>query len=601
MSLSSNLTNKILEAVEAVFGEAPVSHQVHNACQRYQKDLENIQSGRGIGALLIAIVGAKGQGKTWVARQFVRDERTQAAMRSGDLSADATTRLVWVGPVAPEGLDRQVESYFPCQPASMLALNQPFVILDTPGVTDADARAAELATESLTLAPIKLLVIARDQIRAATNIQIARRIDGSVCIPIVTSVDPDELPGASQYSKLADDLRSLRDQLQILAPQAIISPDVLVPDFEITGDESQSSRTFIATIMDRLNEVSLSELAMGNSRDTRVQVAQERLRREVAQLIRVELPHLRQAVEQLNRETEHLPEHILASLLGSNAVLETGIRLRLRARLVSDAALIWFPYRTVMATLNLTQGAWDRVVLAMTGSVPSLFGALSSWARNARQSKEFSLEMQNGIRNRSQKIVEERLQPLVRQFQQAVMKLRPREQRLTIEQKSELMMLSGIEELQLQSQEIFDRTLDEHASRRWLAQFWGLGGVLVFWMFMAGPIVLLYREYFHASLGVFTGADEHLEDFPHPTPGLFLTSLILSLLPLLIYCMLVLTLSLPKRKISRVAKQILNEHEQAIAELKSSAVIRLVFDDSLLAQAEYLLNLDRKRVADGSH
>ncbi|MEZ6078679.1 MAG: hypothetical protein R3C56_24295 [Pirellulaceae bacterium] len=76
----------------------------------------------------------------------------------------------------------------------------------------------------------------------------------------------------------------------------------------------------------------------------------------------------------------------------------------------------------------------------------------------------------------------------------------------------------------------------------------GRAGVVLFWMFMAGPIVLIYREYFVASYHVLSGeVATHLEDFPHPTPALLFTSLLLSLLPLAIYCMVVLTLAQPQK------------------------------------------------------
>ena len=52
-----------------------------------------------------------------------------------------------------------------------------------------------------------------------------------------------------------------------------------------------------------------------------------------------------------------------------------------------------------MSTLNLTQGAWDRVMLALAGSIPSLFGALASWAKNARQSRDFNTEYRMAFDN----------------------------------------------------------------------------------------------------------------------------------------------------------------------------------------------------------
>lgn len=590
-TVSPIFARRVLEATRAVFGESPILQAVENVCQTYEHEIENISATRGIDALLIAVVGAKGQGKTWVTRQLVRNRQVQQQLRSGDLVDDATTHLVWIGPVAPEGLDPAEEIYHPCQSSEMVSVGQPYVVLDTPGLTDANQTAVQIAHEALSLAPVKLLVVARDQLRAAANMALAKQIDGAVCIPVISSVEPEEMPGAPEAATFEDDLRSFRDELALLAPRATLVPEVLVPDFEITGDESAASQVFVGSLLDRLNCLPLTDSELSSTRERRLLAAGQRLRTRVAELIASELPQLASAVEQLNRETEQIPERVLASLLGSETVLETGVRMRLRARLVADTSLLWFPYRTVMSTLNLTQGAWDRVMLAMAGSVPSLFGALSSMARNVRQSQEFNSSMQEGIRQRTQEQVQERLRPLCHQFHRTLMKMRPRSQRSREASDAAGMQLLGIEELQTRSQHIFDSAIERHATRFWLTQGYALLGVVLFWGFMAGPIVLIYREYFSASVGVFTGQESHLESFPHPTPGLMFTSLVLSMLPLAIYCMVILTWSLSRRRVRHVSKQIVSEHDRAIEALKEEQIIRLEFEDEMLAQAEFLLNL----------
>ncbi len=597
MAVNNSLfSERLAEATRAVFGDRPLTQAVNEACGRYEKDVRNIASGRGINALTLAIVGAKGQGKTWVARQLVRDVQIRNMLRSGDLNQDATTRLVWIGPHAPDGLDAVSEIYYPCPASQLVEIGQPYVVLDTPGVTDTNQRAAEIAANALSLAPIKILVIARDQLRAASNLLIAGRIDGTVCIPVISSVEPEEIQeGTESSQQLRNDLRGLRDQLQLRAPRVRLVAEVLVPDFEITGNEEASSKSFVGQLIDRLSELELNELSLAAGRDSRLQSAQQRLRSDVAKLIGAELPQLSAAVDRLNHETENLPDRVLESLLGSTAVLETGVRMRLRARLVSDTSLLWFPYRTVMSTLNLTQGAWDRVVLALAGSIPSLFGALASWAKNARQTRDFNLEIQDGIRHRTQRQVEERLKPLCDQFHRAVMKLRPQQERSkgsdgTL---SSGMSLSGIDELQSRSQRIFDAAISANATASYWVQLHALVGTSLFWAFMAGPIVVIYREYFAASWRALGGSETRLDNFPHPSAGLMLTSLVLSLLPLAIYCMIVLTAMLNRRKVHRVARGIIREHESAIEELKRTDVIRLEFEDELLQQAEFLLNLRR--------
>ncbi len=587
--LQHPMAKRIAEATNVVFGQSPIALQVQQACYNFERDIENIQAGRGINALLIAIVGAKGQGKTWTARQLVFSEPIRQRLRSGDLRDDATSKLIWIGPTAPEHIDPNNEIHYSCTASEIIDVGQPVVLLDTPGVTDANPLAAQIAKESLSLAPVKLLVIARDQLRAEANLKLAKQIDGSICIPVITSVEPDE----SNDLELSKDIRTLREQLRLVAPSLQMVDELKIPDFEITGNEEASAKELQRQLLDRLKQCGITQGELRSTRDSRLQSATTRLRSEVTRLISQELPQLASAVEQLHRETEQLPLRVIESMLGSQQVLETGIRLRLRTRLVTDTSLLWFPYRTVLSILNLTHGAWDRIVLALAGSVPSLFGALTSWAKNVRQSRDFSNEVQDGIRQRTQQQVEERLHPLCDQFHQAVMRLRPKQERISNYGDSvSRVRLLGIDQLQSRSQAIFDQTLDQHATSRWIIQIMAVIGVGIFWIMMAAPIFTLYRDYMQASWGVWSGEEKvHIDQFPHPSYGLFFTSLLLSTLPLLIYCMIVLTFTLGRGRIATIAKQITAQHDKAVRELQQTQVIRLQFGDELLEQAEFLLNL----------
>ena len=593
-SFQAPLAERVAEAAQSVFGQSPTTQVVLDACRRYDLEVNNIVSARGINSLLIAIVGAKGQGKTWAARQLVLSEPVRAQLRSGDLMDDATTRLVWIGPAAPERLDPSSEIYHACPADCMFDIGRPYVLLDTPGSTDANQRAAEIASEALSLAPIKLLVIARDQIRSAASMLIAQRIDGADCIPVISSVEPEEFDQNHASGRmLRNDLDALRKQIAMLAQGVRLSPEILVPDFEISGDETASQSSFRSQLIARLSALQLDELSLASSRDSRLHSAEQRLRRTISKSISQQMPQLSAAVDRLNRETEGLPERVLDSMLGSSQILDTGVRMRLRSRLVGDTYLLWFPYRTLMSILNMTQGAWDRVVLALAGSVPSIFGALTTWARNVRQSRDFNIEIEDGIRQRMQRQVEERLKPLCNQFHRAIWQLRTRDEQQESVPEVGSMNLSGIEELQADSRAIFERAIAENVTPPALTQLLAIVGTLLFWGFMAGPVVSIYHQYFSASYASLVAGEVHTDGFPHPQPSLIITSVILSLLPLIVYSMIVLTLTLSNRKVRRVAAEIEKAHAEAIERLRKNGVIRLEFEDHLLQQAEFLLNLSR--------
>lgn len=585
------LSRRILQATEAVFGDdSPLKQQVEIACQQYVVDMDNVVSSRGIDALMLAVVGAKGQGKTWVARQFLRDQNVRDQLPSGELLRDTTEHVTWIGPHGPSQLDPKHEKYIPVDGQRMIDIGRPYILLDTPGVTDGNRQAAATAHAALSLAPIKLLVIARDQIRAASNMELAAQIDGAICIPIISSVEPEEVVDGHATGELADDLRGLLDQLQVQAPKTRFASTVLVPDFEVTGDEKLAASVCVEAVLDTLSEAGIDAKSLDDVAQLRKRAAGDKLRSRVGKLVDEEMPQLSRAVSQLSHEASQLPGRVLSSLLGSEAVLETGVRMRLRSKLISDTSLVWFPYRTALSTLNLTQGAWDRVMLAVSGSIPSLFGALTGVARNVRASRDFNVDIQEGIRKHAQQQVEQRLQPLCGAFHRAVMKLRPPGN--TSDQPASSVELVGIEELQSCSRRIFDDTIDRNSTGGWLATLLALGGTVVFWSLMAAPIVVIYRQYFATAYSVARGENVNVDAFPHPEPGMLFVSVLLSTLPLIVYCMFVLTGVLNRRKVLRVAGQIMEQHSAEIQRLQNEKVIRLQFDDDLLQHAEYLLQLN---------
>lgn len=598
LSSGGGLTHRIHSAVTTAFGEdSHLLPEIESACRQYETDLEHVSLGRHFDALLIAVVGAKGQGKTWVVRQFLKDPQVKAHLPSGDLQSDATLDLTWIGPKSPPQIDAKHERYVATRAEQMVDIGQPYTLLDTPGVTDGNREAAELAKSALALAPIKLLVIARDQVRAASNLGIARQIDGSVVIPVVTSVEPAEFPVEQSDAQsttahtFREDISALEQQLAIAAPSARFLPPVFVADFEITDDEAQSGANCRQEILDRLSELSLGEYEMQNVLQKQTQAAAARLRTRVAKTIAGEAPQLRHAVAKLNSETQRLPARVLDSLLGSENVLQAGVRMQLRSRLVSDTSLMWFPYRTVLATLNLTQGVWDRVMLAMSGSLPSLFGALTGAAKNFRSGRDFTTQLEDGIRNRAQQQVESRLQPLCDAFHRQVNQLGGGVARGVVPSRVELL---GIDELQTRSHEIFEESMQRNALPRWQVFVLAVVGCILFWALMAAPIVVIYRDYLQAAYQVAQGSDVTLTQFPKPEAGMLLSSVFLSALPLVIYCMLVLTFVHSRSKTGRVSSKLIDQHTAAIEELQQSGVIRLQFDDPILEAADFLVNLNQK-------
>ncbi|MEP5989259.1 MAG: hypothetical protein ABJ301_08355, partial [Rhodopirellula bahusiensis] len=211
------------------------------------------------------------------------------------------------------------------------------------------------------------------------------------------------------------------------------------------------------------------------------------------------------------------------------------------------------------------------------------------------------MDLRTGLRQRTAASVADRLGPMARRFRAELNKLRHGaiETELESSPDSPVASLAGIETLQESSQKSFDTAINQGSATTWFANASGLAGTLLFWLLMTGPLVALYRGYFDASYSTMRdvlqaeGAAGDLNKFPRPDVSMMLTSLLLSVLPMAIFSMLVLSWVQAKTRVDRIENRLREEHDQLIQRLQRDGVLRLAWSDPLLADAEFLLSVGR--------
>ncbi len=275
--------------------------------------------------------------------------------------------------------------------------------------------------------------------------------------------------------------------------------------------------------------------------------------------------------------------------------------------LLTDTAAIWFPYRSLLGLLSLTSGAWDRVVLSLAGSLPSLIGAAWASAKNVSAEASGNRDIRDGLKRRAAAIVADRLGPLATRFRSELKRLHGRAAgeplgsgSATGEDDAPLAGspghhvaadLAGIDVLQEESQQIFDQEVQRVAVSGRFALITAILGTTIFWMLMSGPIVALYRGYADASFATLRNLSGDLQAFPRPEAAMMLTSLLLSILPTAIFAMFTISWAQGRWRIDRAETRIRDAHVQAIARLQQDRVLRLRWDDPLLGDAEFLLSV----------
>ena len=95
---------RVRSSATSVLGDSPVGRGVIQLCDEHAEARRMILQDRSAGATVVAVVGATGQGKSWLIRQLVRGSNVVKSIRSGNNASEATEKLLWIGPLPPADL-----------------------------------------------------------------------------------------------------------------------------------------------------------------------------------------------------------------------------------------------------------------------------------------------------------------------------------------------------------------------------------------------------------------------------------------------------------------------------------------------------------------
>ena len=577
---------RVRRATSNVLGDSATGREVLQLCDEHAEARKMILQDRSPGATVIAVVGATGQGKSWLIQQMVRQSSAVKSIRSGNNAAEATEKLFWVGPTPPVDLDVRYETFLHCEASKMQSIGMPYLLVDSPGATDDRRAIAAVAARALSLASILLLVVRRDQLRTESVGMLAEASEGTIVIPVINAV-------RERDTSLDGDIDGFIAHMRSIAPASAIVAPVIIDDFEIAGrEESTIGANTAATVAERLQDELGKSWEGDRRRSTRLTALDGRFRAALHNVLSDQLPGLTSAVGRLRDEAQKLPAEVAETLVGGGGPLRAAVRSRLRLSLLTDTAAVWFPYRSQLGLLNLTHGAWDRVLLSLSGSLPSLVGAVWSSTKNLASQASADEEVRDGLRKRSSAAVTDRLGPLADRFRDELADLRKQRTNPSLDaeddSRSQLAYLAGIDALQESSQKIFDQEVDREAMSPTAALVCSIIGTGIFWVFMGGPVIALYAEYLRATSNTFS--NPNLAAFPKPDFSTIFTALIVSILPTALFSMFVLSYAQSRSRVVRAEERIRDKHHESIVQLQQQGVLRLRWDDPLLSDAEFLLS-----------
>ena len=588
------LARRIESAADRVLGDSEVGRSLRSLCRDHLENRGRIGR-RGDDRLIIAIVGATGQGKSWIAQQWV-GERVAGEIASGNAADEATERLTWIGADRPSSIEDRHEVFVPVAADQLPSIGVPYTLVDAPGASDHRPAIAAIAAKAISMASAVVLVIRRDQIRTQRLASLAEVSDGAIVVPVINLCRPGD-------AQLRGDTDILIEHLRKTAPRSLMTAPVWVADFDrVEASPAAVGRRAIDSITSAISQ-SLSAAGIGDAdrRATRLAAADDRFIAEATRLIDERLPRLRDAVDRLHRESTRLPTEVAVGLTGGADSIAVAIRSRLRISLVDRTPGFCFPYRTILSLLHLTGGAWERVVMLMAGSLPAMVGAVHAGVKNASDLRRIEADLRDGLRQRADAAVENRITPLARHFRDEVHRIAagvPVEARQDVDA-GPLATLAGVEQLQTATSESLEVAVDSAKMSRPATLIVALIATVIFWTLAAGPLAAMYRGYFDATgasiFGWFSDAKTaaDLQKFPRPDGSMLFAAVMLSVLPVGLIAMVTMAVAQSRRRVERATRRWHREHESRIAQLRDHGVLRLRWTDPLLAEAETLLSLKK--------
>jgi hypothetical protein len=470
-------------------------------------------------------------------------------------------------------------------------LQRPVALVDIPGFSDPETgNAAEYA---LTSCQLKVLVIDAADVEREDAANYGDGFDGAHVLPII-----NRCPGDPDSGRFSDLKQVLRSNIKTWAPQANCLEPLLIPLLhheDVTWDEVRLGHHMVESVAAALGQI--HDLPAKAAAQTSLHI------RRFRSAVRRELPEFGEIVERVSADLEQAVGNVRdlsGELLGDDKAAATAVRLGMRAHLVDRTSAFFFPYRSVLRLLALTSGAWDSAALGLSGSLPSLALAAVQSVRNTRHHDEWSHGIESALQQRLEREAVVEATPVVRTLCREI-------ERFTgaagiIDRASNCtptIGITGVSALQEDSRRLFSEAVRQAApSSAAVALVAGLG-TAIFFVLMSAPLTSLYANFTRAAAHAFQLQSTTLTEFPVFHPGVLVTALALSLLPVFVIAGIMLTIASNERRVGAAVASLRDAHRELVTDSIESGRLRIRTENPKIEAAQWLGRFlrDQKSVA----
>ena len=545
-TIAQTVDNVLLlkQRLENLFTDNPRVPPLLDHLDRALSDIEAFRDDQLAHHTVITVVGHKKAGKSSLCAALIKPEYLKEQL------AGSAHVAAWIGPTAPPVFEDKL-THLKAREDELVDLGKSFNLVDVPAFDSRDEDARARARELMTLSSYIVLVgnwetgLETDAVARALG-----HANGAAILPVIT----DDKWHTRQSKEAEPELDHYHDRLSTALPGVRILSPLRIPRWSAAPEHEavQWQQQAEQAIREGCRKLLASqEVTAAAKVQRRYRQLMAELRAPMAELLR---PLKAPLYDKQQREQRIVAEAV-TRFLGTDDQLRNGLKLRLMNTISRELPAWMFPLKPFAQLLCLSAGAWDRLSMAMAGSLPSLAGVLFQSNKNLKDTRQ---QKAGALREFEQYLATDLKAEIESRDEGFITLLKGAGIHADASWHYDHLEVAGKgAELEVKAEQVISDTVSGAFTRLRGLNALGILITLLWICLMAGPIVALYGHYLGASMQAFLSTEPvSWQQFPAPSFSMIHATFLITSLPILLLAGVLLSIYTRRSKLMAMARDL---------------------------------------------
>ncbi len=578
-----NQIKQIKDAIRTVFKDSDRSITLQSICDNAILDIKNLESQRGINKKILTFIGHKNAGKSTLCKLLVVDEFAKKRIKSGTGHKNATTKITWIGDQKPTNINQEQEEIINVPEESLIDLNTPYILTDVPGYDDLNKTARLAAKKILGMTHIVIATTSWDRIGDESYLRQLKHSNGARILPIIK--DANLHKRSKEHAE--KNIKSFIQSIKRFCPDSEILTPIIVPQINNSPELENETQSILTKALKEL----LKKPDVNN-----VPILQQKYD-QLIQTLAIELDPFLSKISapyaKLCQQEKTAAITITKEIIGDERQLRAYLRIRLLSETVEKCPQVFFPFRAFASIWALTMGAWDRLILALFGSIPSLFSVMIQSGKNIKQTFNDNHIVKKALNKRCSNIAKSLLAEPEKIFYRSIRENLKQDYYITTEPADSTAELRGLDELESATAKILIEGVNASPPKEKTMKSLGFLATALVAIMSIGPFVALYSAFFKAWIDAIfsgqSGLSKTWSNFPTPDFGMVSTSIFLIVFPAILLSFIAVVSAVSQKRQKHSIQTVHTKMNQLIETLNKNNTLHLHRDDNTQNAVKLLL------------